>query len=916
MREQDIPVNESDIDPDGKFRRVHVEGDAKSKKNGWYVLHLDGRPAGSFGCNKRHGNDVKFKWTAEKSATPLTPAERKAWREEMTRRRHERDAAENAKHAAAAEQANRIWTGSQEATEHPYLTRKGISAHGLRTGVWEKTNPTTGEVRVISKNALFVPIRDMKKQIHSLQAIFQSDKNALGRDKDYLSNGAKAGLFYSIGKLRAHEGQQVILICEGFATGASLNECTGHAVIVALDAANLLPVAIAIRARFSEALIVMCADNDRLTTDNPGVKRAREAALAVSGIVAVPDFSDIDGNPTDFNDLHQREGAEAVRAVIDDVLAEATRVFPVMFVPECADADLDDIQFALDTLALFDDGLAARLSKRGVLVMPYASQDGLRAEIGNARRFMPNACVQVLAALGQEQAISEIAQGAGATVRLPLQSSAAWSWARELWDDMLAVTGSKTLMRLSTADADPAVFAFDERAIADSCARAVLGEADAAEPLAPERAKEWVQEFESEGEQGALVGRGNSCVDVHLMNQVHFSDWPHLSDKMKPLNTIPNLQRLLDNYGFTVRYDVIRKDMIVRYPGQRGTADNQHDSAVNTVLSLCSLNRLPKAEVPGFMLSIADSNPVNPVMDFITSKPWDGRSRLDDLLATVKTRPGFDRSLAALLMRRWFISAVAAAAKPSGFWSKGVVVFQGAQSLGKTAWFRSLLPADLRELLKVDATIDPSNKDTVISAVSHWLVELGELDGTLRKADIARLKGFITQDIDQFRRPYGRSEEKVQRRTVFFASVNPEQFLVDDANVRWWTVPVMSVDSGHSVDMQQFWSEVFEWYKSGERWWLEPNEEARLEDSNLSHMQIDPVEELIMTRYASAGSGIMTKRMTASEVLLSIGYDRPTQKQLQEAGKALRKLFGEPSKAGSVRYFNVPILYAGDHEQF
>jgi len=276
MREQEIHISVSEIVADGKFHRAHVEGDRKGSKNGWYVLHLDGRPAGSFGCNKRHGNDVKFKWTAEKSATPLTPADRKAWREEMTRRRHKRDAVENAKHAAAAEQANRIWTGAQEATEHPYLARKGVAAHGLRIGVWEKTNPETGEVRVISKNALLVPIRDTKKQIHSLQAIFANAKNALGRDKDYLSGGEKEGLFYSIGKPREHEGRQVILICEGYATGASLHEASGHAVIVAFDAANLLPVSQAIRTRFPDALIIMAADNDRWTTkpvENPGVSR-------------------------------------------------------------------------------------------------------------------------------------------------------------------------------------------------------------------------------------------------------------------------------------------------------------------------------------------------------------------------------------------------------------------------------------------------------------------------------------------------------------------------------------------------------------------------------------------------------------------------------------------------------------------
>lgn len=407
----------------------------------------------------------------------------------------------------------------------------------------------------------------------------------------------------------------------------------------------------------------------------------------------------------------------------------------------------------------------------------------------------------------------------------------------------------------------------------------------------------------------------NTPVDVHAMPPVGFMSWPHMSDKGQPLNTIPNLEHLLGNYGVTVRYDVIRKDLVVRYPGQCGIADNQNQAAVNVVLSLCALNRLPKADAPAFLLNVGDRNPANPVMDFITRAAWDGRSRFDDLLNTVQTRPGYDRTMLAMLLRRWMISAVAAAAKPTGFWSKGVLVFQGPQSLGKTAWFRALLPDEMRQLVKVDATINPDNKDTVISAVSHWLVELGELDGTLRKADIARLKGFISQDVDQFRRPYGRAEEKFQRRTVFFASVNPEQFLADDTgNVRWWTVPVRSVNCQHGLDMQQVWAEAFEWFKAGESWWLAREEEAGLEAVNASHQQADPVEELIQARYGRAREDAPRKSMTATEILLAIGYDRPTKAQLNAAANALRTLCGEPRKTKAGRLFEIPIVE--DHRPF
>lgn len=400
--------------------------------------------------------------------------------------------------------------------------------------------------------------------------------------------------------------------------------------------------------------------------------------------------------------------------------------------------------------------------------------------------------------------------------------------------------------------------------------------------------------------------------DVHQMDRVNEMSWPHMDLKpggTKPLNTIPNLKHLLNNYHFTVRYDVIRKELIANHPGQRGTPDNVRSKVIDTVLSLAALNHLPRSDVPSFLLSIGDDHQVNPVIDFITAKEWDGISRFDELLASIKTKPGFDRELLTLLVRRWLTSAVAAAATSKGFWSKGVLVFQGEQSLGKTAWFRALLPMAMRDLVKVDAHIDPANKDTIISAVSHWLVELGELDGTLRKTDIARLKGFISQDLDQFRRPYGRAEEKFQRRTVFFASVNPEQFLADETgNVRWWTVPVSSINASHNIDMQQLWAEVFTWFKAGERWWLDSNEEARLNSANAAHEQGSPVDELITCRYDFAG--VTRRALTATQVLLELGYDNPNKKTLNESASVMRKHFGDSTKSNSRRVFRVPCLIA------
>ena len=295
-----------------------------------------------------------------------------------------------------------------------------------------------------------------------------------------------------------------------------------------------------------------------------------------------------------------------------------------------------------------------------------------------------------------------------------------------------------------------------------------------------------------------------SAKDIHDMTPVLMTTWPNIGSNGQPLNTRPNVERLLENYSISAKYNEISKDVEVLVPGVSSGSDARDNCAVSEILSLAALNRLPMSNIEGHIKTIAVRNTYNPVRDFVNQREWDGRSRFADLLNTISTPDDYSRDLLAMLVRRWLLSAMAAAYLDAGFWSKGVLVFQGEQSLGKTAWFKALLPPDNRNLVKVGATIDPSNKDSVASAISHWLVELGELDATFRKADIAKLKAFISQDRDDLRRPYDRLESKYQRRTVFFASVNPKHFLADDTgNVRWWTIPVTAVNYEHGIDAQQ-----------------------------------------------------------------------------------------------------------------
>lgn len=279
---------------DGKLHRFSTT-ERRSDDAGWYVFYADGIPAGSFGCWR---TGVSETWS-DRNGTAWTPQQQAEHRARMEVMRQQREAEEQTRRAKAAEQAAQTWDRAHPATpDHPYLQRKGIAPHGAR---------------VLGQDLLIPMKRD--GDICSLQTI------APDSTKRFQVGGQTRGAYFVLegDRLKNHK---VMLIAEGFSTGASLAEATPYAVVVAFSAGNLLEVARHCRAKLSDAKIVLCADNDYRTEGDPGLSAATEAARAVSGLVAVPDFGpNRPEGATDFNDLHQASGLDAVRRCVDAAAA-------------------------------------------------------------------------------------------------------------------------------------------------------------------------------------------------------------------------------------------------------------------------------------------------------------------------------------------------------------------------------------------------------------------------------------------------------------------------------------------------------------------------------------------------------------------------------------------------------------------
>ena len=274
------------IHGDGAIHRFSTDG-RRGDDSGWYVLHLDRIPAGSFGCWR---TGLQSTWCG-KSDTAMTTKERAAYRQRIKAMRAQRDAEQAQRQQSASATAAAMWQQGDAATAHPYLTTKAIQPHGIKS----------------FGDKLLIPMRDTAGTLHSLQTI------APDGSKLFHPGGRVKGCYFGIGK-----PADKLIVCEGFATGASLHEATGDAVAVAFNAGNLEAVALALRDKYPALKIVIAADDDHLTDGNPGMTKAMAAAQAVGGDLIKPEFgADRPDKATDFNDLHQLAGLDAVRGCID-----------------------------------------------------------------------------------------------------------------------------------------------------------------------------------------------------------------------------------------------------------------------------------------------------------------------------------------------------------------------------------------------------------------------------------------------------------------------------------------------------------------------------------------------------------------------------------------------------------------------
>lgn len=385
--------------------------------------------------------------------------------------------------------------------------------------------------------------------------------------------------------------------------------------------------------------------------------------------------------------------------------------------------------------------------------------------------------------------------------------------------------------------------------------------------------------------------------------RLEFTDTEFRNGELVPLNTSRNLAELLEHGGIHAAQNAMTLQVELRGHDCTPIACSG-DSVRSRLISMASVSRLPKAAVDDHLTAIAESRSFHPVQKWLEDGPaWDSVKRMDEVIACLPTK---DPELTRLVMRRWLVGCVACLYERK-FSNKLVPVLQGEQSYRKTAFISRLASVVDASFLE-GHLLDPSSKDSVLTAIRSWICELGELERTTAR-ESGSLKAFLTKQVDSVRPPYGRSDVHKPRQTLFIGSVNGSSFLKDETGSTRFAVLEMTapadIESLNKLlgwrwkggrlelvapeNLRQFWLEVVELYQSGESWFLTEAEQKKALTVNEQFADRGPIYDTICDYHLSrelTGS----RWFTAAELCAWHG-EKPSMGT--RWGKALAKLHAD-----------------------
>lgn len=221
--------------------------------------------------------------------------------------------------------------------------------------------------------------------------------------------------------------------------------------------------------------------------------------------------------------------------------------------------------------------------------------------------------------------------------------------------------------------------------------------------------------------------------------------------------------------------------------------------------------------------------------------PWDGTDYIGQVVSLITPQDGQEERL-DVLFTKWIVAVVASAIEEKE--NHTCFVFAGPQGIGKTSFFRNLVPPELKDYYKEDQ-IKPEKNDDKVKITNSFLINMDELDGITNKETHA-LKQFLTSSVHDIRLPYAHFSSILQRRASFCGSVNDAGFLGDSTGSRrFFIVDAEKIDYTKKINHSQLYAQAYDMLKNKFQYWLDMEEIAKVNKDNEKYEKANPAKDLL-----------------------------------------------------------------------
>ena len=224
---------------------------------------------------------------------------------------------------------------------------------------------------------------------------------------------------------------------------------------------------------------------------------------------------------------------------------------------------------------------------------------------------------------------------------------------------------------------------------------------------------------------------------------------------------------------------------------------------------------------------------------------WDGEKRVDTLF--IDYLGAADNAYTRAVARKTLCAAYKRVYEP-GIKFDYMPVLNGAQGIGKSTFISNLGMEWFSDSLTLS---DMNDKTAAEKLQGYWIIEIGELAG-MKKADLDKVKAFISRVDDKYRASFGRRVTSHPRQCVFFGTTNSENGYLRDitGNRRYWNIKVTGESKYKPWQMTaeivaQIWAEVKILAEAGEKLYLPSELEEYAKNEQRDAMEQDDREGLV-----------------------------------------------------------------------